>query len=109
MPEMPRWPGTHGRAAMVSPAPRYVDSKAADMMFPSSVTSSLPLTSSNPSRGPPVPPKEDGYQTHTTKNWDRRKYGKGIRARNEWDVESGFSEESDRRPLDPRSQYNARW
>ena len=109
MSEMPRWPGTHGRAAMVSPAPRYVDSKAADMMFPSSVTSSLPLTSSNPSRGPPVPPKEAEYQTHTTKNWDRRKYRKGMRARNEWDVESGFSEESDRQPLDPRSQYNARW
>ena len=111
MSEMPRWPGIHGRAAMVSPAPRYVDSKAADMMFPSSVTDarSLPLTSSNPSRGPPVPPKEDEYQTHATKNLDRRKYGKGIRGRGEWDLERGFAEESDRRPLDPRSEYNVRW
>ena len=111
MTEMPRWPGTHGRAAMVSPAPRYVDSKAADLMFPSPVTDSrsIPWTSSNPSRGPPVPPKEDEYQTHTTKNWDRRKHGKPIPVQREWDVESGFSEESDRRPLNPRSQYNARW
>ena len=111
MPEMPRWPGSHGRAAMVSPAPRYVDSKAADLMFSSPATDarSLPVTSLNSSRGPPVPPKEDEYQTHTTKNWDRRKHGKGIRVPRERDVESGFSEESDKRLLNPRTQYNTRW
>ena len=111
MRELPRWPGSHGRAAMVSPAPRYVDSKAADLMFSSSATDarSLPVTSLNPSRGPPVPPKEDEYPTHTTKNWDRRKHGKVTRVPKEWDVESGFSEEIDRRPLNPRSQYNTRW
>ena len=108
---MPRWPGSHDRAAMVSPAPGHVDSKAAGMMFPSPVTDArrLPLTSSNHLRGPPVSPKEDEGQTHATKNWDRRKHRKGVRVPREWDVETGFREESDNWPLNPRSQYNARW
>ncbi|KAM0804931.1 hypothetical protein BDR22DRAFT_885025 [Usnea florida] len=110
MAEMPRWPGTHGRAAMVSPAPRYVDGKAADMMFPSPMRDarSLPWTSSNPSKGPPVPPKEDEYQTHTAKNWDKRKHGKCIRVERGWDVERGLNEDSDRQPLDPKSQSSTR-
>ena len=106
--EMPRW---HG-----------VSSKAADMMFPSpamNVKSSTslnspiqtrgPLRSPNIPRGPPVPPKEDDYLASPTENWDRGKPAKGIRVQRMWDVESGISEESDRRPLDPWKGDRSRW
>lgn len=96
MPEMPRLPGSHGRAATMSPPP------AANLRSPS-------LSSPIQSRGPPVPPKGDHYQPSPTKDWDRRKHGKGIRVQKEWDVERGMSEESDRQPLDPRRDYNSRW
>ena len=109
MPEVPRWPGIYE----MSPPPRYVDNKVANMMFPSLAANvrSPPLSSPNQSRGPPVPPKEDDYQASPTKNWDRRKHAKGIRVQKEWDVERGVSAESDRQPLDPRRDYvyNARW
>ncbi len=111
MPELPRWPGSNGGPAMMSPLPRYVDKKAADMMFPSSAANvrSPPLISPIQQRGPPVPPKEDNYQASPTKDWDRRKHDKGIRVHREWDVERGVSAESDRQPLDPRRNHNARW
>ena len=117
--EMPRWHGgSHG-----SPPPlRYVDSKAAGMMFPSptvSVRSSPSLNSpiqtrgplSTPflPRGPPVPPKEDNYQASPTRDWDRGKHGKGVRVQRVWDVERGISEESDRQPLDRKKEDNSRW
>lgn len=110
MPELPRWPGGHGEAAMMSSPPRYMDDKAADVIFPSP-TANVRGPSSSPmqSRGPPVPPKEDDYQPNPTNTWDRSKNGKGIRVQKEWDVERGISEESDREPLDPRRDYNSRW
>ena len=95
MPERPRLPESHGRAAMMSPPP------AANLRSPS-LSSPVP-------RGPPVPPKGDDYQPSPTKDWDRRKHGKGIQVQTEWDVERGISEESDRQPLDPRRDYKSRW
>ena len=111
MPEMPQWPGNHTGAAMMSPPPRYVDDKAANMMFPSVAANVKSPPSSSPfqPRGPPVPPKEDDYRASPVKNRDRRKDPKGIRVHKEWDVERGVSEESDRQPLDPRNDYDARW
>ncbi|KAL9135600.1 MAG: hypothetical protein Q9175_003217 [Cornicularia normoerica] len=111
MPEMPRWPGSHGEAATMSPPHRYVDNKAANMMFPSSVANVRSPPSRSPIQlgGPPVPPKEDDFQARPTKDEERRKHGKSIRVQKEWDVERGISEESDRQPLDPRRDYNARW
>ena len=110
MPEIPRWPGSPRGAAMVSPPPRYVDNKAANMMFPSSAANlrSPSLSSPIQSRGPPVPPKEDNYQPSPTKNWDRRHLGKEMRVQEEWDVERGLSEESERQPLEPRKDYSFR-
>ena len=96
---------------MMSPPPRYVDDKAANMMFPSiaiNVRSPSTISPVQP-RGPPVPPKGDNYQASPTKNWDRRKYGQSIRVQKEWDVERGISEENDRQPLNPRKDYDARW
>lgn len=111
MPEMPRWPGSPGGAAMMSPPPRYVDDKAADVMFPSLAPNVRSPSSSSPvqPRGPPVPPKEDDYQASPTKKWDKRKQGQGIRVQKEWDVEKGVSEENDRQPLSPRRDYNSGW
>ncbi|CAF9903843.1 MAG: hypothetical protein ALECFALPRED_003006 [Alectoria fallacina] len=105
MPEMPRWPGSH------APLPRYVDDKAANMMFPSPTTNVRSPSSSSPirSRGPPVPPKEEDYELSPTKNWDRRKLGKGIRVQKDWDVERAMIEESDTQPLDPRRDYVSGW
>ena len=107
MPEMPRWPGGPGGPATTSPPPRYVDGKAADMMFASPVGVRSPSSSSpvRP-RGPPVPPKEDDYRASPAKDWERRKGGRGIRVQKEWDVERSIGEESDRQPLDPRRDYN---
>ena len=106
MPEMPRWPGSPGEVRMMSPPPRYVEDKAANMMFPSSVTNvrNLPLGSPMPSR-PPVPPKDDDYRASPTRNWDRKQHGHGIRVQKEWDVERGMSEESDRQPLESKRDY----
>lgn len=96
---------------MVSLPPRYVDNKAANVMFPFPAANvrNPSLRSSSQSRGPPVPPKEDDYQASPAKRWDRRKHGKAIRVQKEWDVERGINEESDRQPLDPRRDYNSRW
>ena len=117
--EMPRW---HGGSHGSSPPLRYVDSKAAGMMFPSpamNVWSSPSLSSPIQTRGPlstprlpqapPVPPKEDDYLASHTKNWDGGKPGKGIRVQRVWDVERGISEESDRWPLDRWKEDNSRW
>lgn len=111
MPEMPRWPGSHTGAAMMSPPPRYVDHKAADMMFPSLAANGRGPSTSSPTRtrGPPVPPKEDDYQASPAKDWDRRRDEKGVRVQRGWDVERGVSGESDRQPLDPRRSYDTRW
>lgn len=106
--ELREMPEGHG---MMSPPPRYVNDKAANMMFPSPALNAKSPSSSSPiqSRGPPVPPKEDGYQASPNPDRDRGQYGKGIRVQKEWDVERGFSEESDRQPLDPRRDHNSRW
>lgn len=96
---------------MMSPPPRYVDDKAANMMFASQMANmrSLSLRSPVQPTGPPVPPKEDKYQPVPMRDWDRRKNGKGIGAKTEWDVEKGITEENDRRPLDLRRDYHSRW
>lgn len=90
---------------MMSPPPRYVDDKAANMMFPSNVRNPSSSSPVQP-RGPPVPPKENSYQA-SPRNWDRRKHGQTIPK--EWDVEKGVGEENDRQPLSPRGGYNATW
>ena len=113
--EMPPW---HGG----TPPPRYVGSKAADMMFPSpamnvrgSPSLSSPVQSRGPlgtpilPRGPPVPPKKDNYRASPTKDWDRGEPGKGVWVQRVWDVERGMSEESDKRPLGPWKGDNSRW
>ena len=94
----------------MSPPHRYVDNKAANMMFPSSVANvrSPPLRSPIQLGGTPVPPKEDDFQASPAKDGERRKRRKGIRVQKDWDVERGINEESDRQPLDPRRDYNTR-
>ena len=75
---------------MMSPPPRYVDSKAAGMLF------SSPAVNMSPSieqKGPPVPPKEADYQACLTKDWDRRRHGQRFWVEKEWDTERGVSEE----------------
>ena len=96
---------------MMSPPPRFVNNKAANMMFPPPAMNVTSPSSSSPlqTRGPPVPPKEDDYRGDPTKDWDRRKHGKGIRVQKGWDIERGISEESDRQPLGPRRDYSSRW
>lgn len=74
---------------MMSPRPRYVDNKAADMLF-----SSPAVNLRSPSveqKGPPVPPKEDDYQARLTRDWDRRRHGQGLWVEKEWDAEKGVS------------------
>lgn len=95
---------------MMSPPRRYVDDKAARMMFPPPARNvrSLPSSSPNQPRGPPVPPKEDDYQGNPTKGWDRRTHGKGIRVQKGWDIERGVGEDSDWQPLDPTRGYSSR-
>lgn len=76
---------------MMSPPPRYVDNKAADMLF-----SSPAVNIRSPSieqKGPPVPPKEADYQACLTKDWDRRRHRQRFWVEKEWDTERGVSEE----------------
>ena len=96
---------------MVSPPPRYVNNKAANMMFPPPAMNMRSPPSSSPiqPRRPPVPLKEDDYLANPTKDWDRGIHGKGIRVQKGRDIERGISEENDRQPLDPRRDYDSRW
>ena len=100
----------------MSPPPRYVDDKAANMMFspPTIGVRGPSLSSLVQTRGPPVPPKEDGYQANMAKDWAREKHAKGIRVPKDWDVERGFGKESDERPLGilirgGEGEFDTRW
>lgn len=99
--EMPKWPGCVpvSQITMSSPPPRYVDNKAAGMMFSPAPTYTA-IRSPPPTRGsdtvsvrPPVPPKGSYYSP--TKRWEpaSEKDGAapGIFVQREWDVERGES------------------
>ena len=79
-------------------APRFVDSKAANMMF---------SHHSQQSSGgvPPRPtPKSPFYRPEPP--WDEKK-GAGITVQRDWDVERGDSQGTDRRPL--TDEYGRGW
>ncbi len=99
------------RGSPMSPPPRYVNNKAAHMMFPSPAMNvrSPMIRSPIQTRGPPVSPKADDYQASPVQDLDRGEYGKGMRTQKEWDVERGMSEEGDMQPLNPRRYCNSRW
>ena len=99
---MARWHGTPTSAAR-SPPPRYVDNKAAGMMFSNSPGSAYKaiqsptvarMNSDATSRRPPVPPKGSFYSPG--KRWEPAEDESGIYVQRDWDVERGDSEETDR-------------
>ena len=73
-------------------APRFVDAKAANMMF-----SHHSHTSSVASSAPRPPPKCQYYQPER-RVWEE-KNGEGITVQRDWDIERGDSGETDRRLL----------
>lgn len=107
--EMPKWPGSSpiSQTRSTPPPPRYVENKAANMMFSTAPTFTA-IRSPPPTRGsdsvsvrPPVPPKGSYYSP--TKRWEpageKDGAAPGIFVQREWDVERGVSEETDRHLL----------
>ena len=75
-------------------APRFVDSKAAQMMFSHHHSQQSSIASS---ATPRPPPKSQHYQPEKTR-WEDDKTP-GILVQRDWDVERGHSAETDERPL----------
>lgn len=82
--EMPHWPGNSlaSRTTMSPPPPRYVEKKAAGMMFSPAPTYTA-IRSPPPTAGsdsisvrPPVPPKGSYYSP--TKRWEPAGEGEGV-------------------------------
>ena len=103
----PTWPGNRELSATTvsSPPPRYVDDKAAGLMF-TPVPKYTAIRSPPPTAGsdtisirPPVPPK-GSYYSPTTR-WEPAGENDGVApgffVQKEWDVESGDAIEMDQR------------
>ena len=81
-------------------APRFVDDKAANMMF-SHHNQNLSVTTEPPGR----PPRSQFYQPDG--RWEE-KNSSGIMVQRDWDVERADSVETDRRPL-TEEKYQKGW
>ena len=93
--EMRNWPSPREHLA-----PRFVDAKAANMMF-----SHHSQQSSVAPGAPRPPPKSPHYLPE--RRWDE-KDDRAITVQRDWDVERGASVETDRRLL-PEDTYERRW
>ena len=87
--EMRVWPSALSKADPL--APRYVESKAANMMFSHHPTS--------PSTTPKPPPKSPNHQPNSAGRVGKNSAGMGVAVKKEWDVERGDSTETDLTPL----------